>query len=438
VVFVEADPDRPVIVGVVPNPEIPSPVDLSNHTQNVLRTASFNEMVIEDLLGQERIRVHSPHHDTTLQLGAVEEPEEGAITATDANITEASMLSNNEATARKMLLCGTSSALMGDSAVVLAGIGGLLPAVDSGMQKLGAVNAQRSAMQKDLRRMAEPPGARSEDEDEDPPPNVEPQEGMRMGAGLWSDLTRDLAASAQDAAMKAVSVMARCTDDNLDQSIGRLQGEPMGEPLRPSVVLGSPITATLFGRERAMVFGDRVAALSSHDTASVVGNRVALLKSPGAVEIAGGKETKVTSAGDLDLSANTIRVVGGYYPAQEAPPLDEQTSVGVMARHEMRLVSIEDCILACAKKNVIATAHTGDMKLTAKKEIAIQGGSISCSGGHVAITSGKDILIKADGTITIQGAKIVLKGDVTVEDNLNAKKDVTVGGVLKAKNKCDL
>jgi len=50
-----------------------------------------------------------------------------------------------------------------------------------------------------------------------------------------------------------------------------------------------------------MVFGDRVAALSSFNTASVMGAQVAQVKSPKAVEIAGRNlgNTKVVTAGDV-------------------------------------------------------------------------------------------------------------------------------------------
>src|SRR4029079_9294314 len=88
--FVNGDPDRPVIVGSAPNPVTVSPVERRNQTQNVLRTGSNNEMVIEDEHSKKRIRIHTPHKTTTVQLGSVEYPEEGSLTTTEASISEAS------------------------------------------------------------------------------------------------------------------------------------------------------------------------------------------------------------------------------------------------------------------------------------------------------------------------------------------------------------
>src|SRR5205814_2021413 len=143
-----------------------------------------------------------------------------------------------------------------------------------------------------------------------------------------------------------------------------------------SAIIAADRTAALIGRELGVVFGDRVAALSSRDTASVMGGKVAQLKSPEEVEIAAGKEIKVTSPGTIDAQAALVRVVAGYYPAAEAPPLEEGTTIGVMSRRDLRMISVEDCILICAKKNLIGTAHTGDIRLTAKKTASISAGSI--------------------------------------------------------------
>ena len=66
--FVNGDPDRPIIVGTAPNPLTASPVDFHNQTQNVLRSGSNNEIVMEDERGIERVRIHSPHEATTCLL----------------------------------------------------------------------------------------------------------------------------------------------------------------------------------------------------------------------------------------------------------------------------------------------------------------------------------------------------------------------------------
>ena len=448
--FVEGDPDRPVIVGAIPNAETPSPVDLGNQTQNVVRTASFNELVLEDLRGQERIRVHTPHRRTTLQLGAPEEPEDGALTATDASITAAAARSINEVTDRKVLLCKTSTALAGDSIVLLAGVTGLLPAVEEGAQRIGAVEQQRDAIVESVERLSEPPG------DGDPPPEADAAAGMpeaspRGGAGvrLWSDLLGGLAARAHEAAARAISAMASATDAFLKGSFGRLDGEPVGPPGSPSAILGSPGTAALFGRDTALVFGDRMAALSSQDTASVVGGTLAQLKSPRRIEIAGGEEARCTSAGVLDLEAHAVRIAGGWFPDREGPPLRPMTSVGVMARRELQVMSGEDCVLICAHKNVVITAHTGSMKLKAQQQAAISAGSISASAGPIRVTSTATIDVHADGSITVEGAgdihvkaagtlhveaaRVEVSGPTTLEGSVTVLGDLTVTGTINGK-----
>src|SRR5262249_31266730 len=150
-----------------------------------------------------------------------------------------------------------------------------------------------------------------------------------------------------------VRAAAYTTDTGVDRALGRTQGEPVGQPLEPAATVAAARTASLVGREAVLAFGDRVAALSSYHTASVMGREVAQLKSPKSVEMAGGKEAKVTSAGTLDIEAKLMRLVGGYYPEAEAPPLDEGTTIGVMSRKDLRFISVEDCILVCAKKNII-------------------------------------------------------------------------------------
>lgn len=85
--FVDGDPDRPIILGVVPNPQTPSPVTAGNGTRNVIRTGGGNEINIDDTGGSERIKLSTPKSKTVLQLGAPNAPEDGACVTTDANFT---------------------------------------------------------------------------------------------------------------------------------------------------------------------------------------------------------------------------------------------------------------------------------------------------------------------------------------------------------------
>ncbi|MBE0556546.1 MAG: type VI secretion system tip protein VgrG, partial [Proteobacteria bacterium] len=73
--FIEADPDRPVIAGAVPNAETPSPVNDANQTQVRLVSGSGNVMHMEDQEGRQRILLHSPSARTFLRLGAPNDPD---------------------------------------------------------------------------------------------------------------------------------------------------------------------------------------------------------------------------------------------------------------------------------------------------------------------------------------------------------------------------
>ncbi|PRD41159.1 type VI secretion system tip protein VgrG [Phyllobacterium phragmitis] len=65
VAFVDGDPDRPLVTGVVPNPDNAVPYELpANKTKSVFRTsthkgAGYNELSFEDESGQEEIFVHA-------------------------------------------------------------------------------------------------------------------------------------------------------------------------------------------------------------------------------------------------------------------------------------------------------------------------------------------------------------------------------------------
>jgi len=361
--FVNGDPDRPVIVGASPNPMTTSPVQQQNQTQNVLRTGSNNEMVIEDQHGIERIRIHTPHQNTTIQLGSIEEPEEGALTSTNANISEASRLSNNEATTQKNVLADTSTAILGRSAFIAAGVGAVTAASERGMEQPSSFSL--SDFGREMKRFSAPPEALAEPEESPTAPPASTSEDASSG-GLWSSIGAMVTALGEQAAIDLVRAVARTTDDGLDRAMGRSQGEPLGEAMEPAAVIAATKTAALVGREVGIVFGDRVAALSSFNTASVMGAQTAQLKSPKAVEIAGGEEIEVTTAGELGVEAKLIRIVGGYYPEAEAPPLDEGTSIGLMARRDLRFMSVEHCIVLCARKNLFATGHTGDVRVRAR------------------------------------------------------------------------
>ncbi|MFN0151306.1 MAG: type VI secretion system Vgr family protein [bacterium] len=67
---VDGDPDRPIIVGAVPNPETSSPVTGNNQTQSAIHTAGGNKLTIEDTAGGQRIMMESPTSGTIISMGA--------------------------------------------------------------------------------------------------------------------------------------------------------------------------------------------------------------------------------------------------------------------------------------------------------------------------------------------------------------------------------
>ncbi|MBL9023422.1 MAG: type VI secretion system tip protein VgrG [Myxococcales bacterium] len=67
--FLGGDPDRPVIVGAVPNAEKPSLVKAANASQNIIQTGSESYLTIEDQAGSEFINLFSPKEQSGLYLG---------------------------------------------------------------------------------------------------------------------------------------------------------------------------------------------------------------------------------------------------------------------------------------------------------------------------------------------------------------------------------
>ncbi len=71
VAYQEGDPDRPIVIGIAPNPNNPVPYDLpANKTRMVMRSNSykskgFNEMTFEDATGAENLFVHAQKDHTT-------------------------------------------------------------------------------------------------------------------------------------------------------------------------------------------------------------------------------------------------------------------------------------------------------------------------------------------------------------------------------------
>jgi uncharacterized protein (DUF2345 family) len=404
--FVNGDPDRPLIVGAAPNPTKTSPVAARNQTQNVLRTGSNNELVLEDLKEHERIRIHTPHAATTLQMGSPEEAEEGFLLTTEAHVTAASRRSNNTVTDRQTTVARSSTTVLGERLVMLAGVRGIAEAANTAIERPGAASAERIAA--GLHRLTRPPipaGSTATPERPAMPPIVPPAE-----AELHSDAMARASERSEAAAIELVRTLTRTAETGLEAAMGRIQGEPLGEPTEPAAILGSDKLAALVGRENVLVSGDRTATLSSTHSTAVIGHQTTVLKSAGQVEVAGGRSVHVTSGGVVDVAAKTSRIVAGYYPEAEAPELDDGTSLGVMSRRDLRIHSVEDCILVCANKNLIGSAHEGDVRLHAKETVLLQGGSLQGSAGQIALNASEDVKVEAGGAIAVKAA-----ADVTIE-----------------------
>ena len=66
---VNGDPDRPIIIGAVPNPDTASPVTGSNQTQCKVQTGGGNSMTFEDTADGQRIVIRSPKVNTFFSMG---------------------------------------------------------------------------------------------------------------------------------------------------------------------------------------------------------------------------------------------------------------------------------------------------------------------------------------------------------------------------------
>jgi type VI secretion system secreted protein VgrG len=68
--FLDGDPDRPVIAGVMPNALTPSPVTQKNATKNVLQTGGSTRLEIEDASGGQYMHSTVPVQASSMYLGA--------------------------------------------------------------------------------------------------------------------------------------------------------------------------------------------------------------------------------------------------------------------------------------------------------------------------------------------------------------------------------
>jgi len=67
---VNGDINRPVLIGMISNPDTPTTVTAANPTQNILRTWGGNELLMEDRAANERIDLFTRDKDNILSLSA--------------------------------------------------------------------------------------------------------------------------------------------------------------------------------------------------------------------------------------------------------------------------------------------------------------------------------------------------------------------------------
>jgi type VI secretion system secreted protein VgrG len=96
--FTDGDPDRPVIVGAVPNSENPSVVEQASAHENRISTAGGNMLHMGDSEGKEVMWLHSPFHNSTIGIGSIDPKGGGSIWSSTAGNSETVTLGTTNAT----------------------------------------------------------------------------------------------------------------------------------------------------------------------------------------------------------------------------------------------------------------------------------------------------------------------------------------------------
>ena len=86
IVCINGDIDRPVILGMIPNPEQPSPVTASNQTQYIIRTSSCNELRFDDRENNYSINLHTRLEKNRLTLNATTTKHSVELASIDGSI----------------------------------------------------------------------------------------------------------------------------------------------------------------------------------------------------------------------------------------------------------------------------------------------------------------------------------------------------------------
>jgi type VI secretion system VgrG family protein len=118
---IEGDPDRPIITGAVPNPTVPSTVNSKNGRRNVIKTGGGTEINLDDTQDATRFKLTVPFLNTTLQMGAPNEPTRGFFMGTDgdASFRASEQISIQSTSANISLNAFTSMSLQANNSIGL-------------------------------------------------------------------------------------------------------------------------------------------------------------------------------------------------------------------------------------------------------------------------------------------------------------------------------
>jgi type VI secretion system VgrG family protein len=436
--FVEGDPDRPVIVGAIPNPLTRSPVEGGNYTQNVLRSGSRNEMVMEDHHGRERVRVHSPLHNTTMQLGSYEEPEEGALIRTQANISQIAGQTMNATSPKSNILTDYSTTLVGQNSVWWTGVKGLSEAFSRDADSFQTVNGESSNVAENLNYLLDDP-----EQDEEKKPEV----AAYSSSSTWSGLTNSLSDKAQQDAMSSSYDVGERSDTTSRESYARTYGEDVMQMPQPSSIVGSSGSTSLLAKQKVFVYANDSTTVASDHTTRLVGKQQVEVHSPEEVEITGRRTIRMTSHGLADIHSNQYSLRSGGDPEERDEALPPEISIGILGEQSLRMKSAEASIVSCAHQDVIMHAHEGDIAGVAQKNVKIQ-----AEKGTVHVEAGDDITLKtpqkiildsksiiglkgpagirmtSDGTLEIEASAIEMTGTVTINGDLLVYGNALISG----------
>jgi type VI secretion system secreted protein VgrG len=121
--FIDGDPDRPLIVGSVPNPDHPSPVTSANQTQCQITSGGQNRIHMEDREGQQRVLMQTPATGAWMRLGSTNDPPPPkASSGYGINIYTSDALVIDAGFQNSVILGESTTTIVGGQALYVGGI----------------------------------------------------------------------------------------------------------------------------------------------------------------------------------------------------------------------------------------------------------------------------------------------------------------------------